>query len=126
MERLTWVECPRDAMQGYPTVFATEDKIEYLRRLLPVGFDYLDVASFVSPKAIPQMADSVEVLNALEPDKGDNKFLVIAANAQGIDRALAHPAVDVVGVPFSMSEQFQFRNTNRSQLQVLDEWTPAI
>lgn len=126
MERLIWVECPRDAMQGYPTVFATQDKITYLKRLLAVGFDYLDVASLVSPKAIPQMADSVEVLDALAPVKGANKFLVIAANAQGIDRAVAHSAVDVVGVPFSISEQFQRRNTNRSQLQVLDEWTPAI
>ena len=126
MERLTWIECPRDAMQGYPTVFATEDKIEYLRRLLPVGFDTLDIASFVSPKAIPQMADSAKVLDALAPDKGVNKFLVIAANAQGIERATAHPAVDVVGVPFSISEQFQRRNTNRSQIQVLDEWSPAI
>ena len=126
MERLIWVECPRDAMQGYPTVFATKDKIAYLKRLLPVGFDYLDVASFVSPKAIPQMADSDEVLDALAPEKGANKFLVIAANAQGIDRAVAHPAVDVVGVPFSISEQFQRRNTNRSQLQVLDDWTPAL
>ena len=126
MERLIWVECPRDAMQGYPTVFATKDKIAYLKRLLPVGFDYLDVASFVSPKAIPQMADSVGVLDALAPDKGANTFLVIAANAQGIDRAVAHPAVDVVGVPFSISEQFQLRNTNRSRLQVLDDWTPAL
>jgi len=126
MERLIWVECPRDAMQGYPTVFATQDKITYLKRLLAVGFDYLDVASLVSPKAIPQMADSVEVLDALAPVKGANKLLVIAANAQGIDRAVAHSAVDVVGVPFSISEQFQRRNTNRSQLQVLDEWTPAI
>lgn len=126
MERLIWVECPRDAVQGYPTVFATQDKITYLKRLLAVGFDYLDVASLVSPKAIPQMADSVEVLDALAPVKGANKFLVIAANAQGIDRAVAHSAVDVVGVPFSISEQFQRRNTNRSQLQVLDEWTPAI
>ena len=126
MERLIWVECPRDAMQGYPTVFATKDKIAYLKRLLPVGFDYLDVASFVSPKAIPQMADSAEVLDALAPDKGSNKFLVIAANPQGIDRAVEHPAVDVVGVPFSISEQFQLRNTNRSKLQVLDDWTPAL
>ena len=126
MERLIWVECPRDAMQGYPTVFATNDKIAYLKRLLPVGFDYLDVASFVSPKAIPQTADSVEVLDALAPDKGSNKFLVIAANPQGIDRAVEHPAVDVVGVPFSVSEQFQLRNTNRIQTQVLAEWTPAL
>lgn len=113
-------------MQGYPKVFGTQDKIDYLKRLLPVGFDYLDVASFVSPKAIPQMADSAEVLEALVPEKGGNKFLAIAANAQGIDRAVAHSAVDVVGVPFSVSTQFQRRNTNRSQSQVLDEWTPAI
>lgn len=113
-------------MQGYPKVFGTQEKIAYLKRLLPVGFDYLDVASFVSPKAIPQMADSVAVLDALLDEKGSNKFLAIAANPQGIDRAVQHPAVDVVGVPFSVSEQFQRRNTNRSQIQVLEEWTPAI
>lgn len=113
-------------MQGYPKVFGTQEKIAYLKRLLPVGFDYLDVASFVSPKAIPQMADSVAVLDALLDEKGSNKFLAIAANPQGIDRAVQHPAVDVVGVPFSVSEQFQRRNTNRSQVQVLEEWTPAI
>lgn len=126
MDRLTWVECPRDAMQGYPTVFRTEDKIAYLQRLLPVGFDYLDLASFVSPKAIPQMADSAAVLDALAPDKGANKFLVIAANGTGVDRALAHPAVDVVGVPLSVNTQFQQRNTNRSPQQSLDEWAPAL
>ncbi len=126
MERLTWVECPRDAMQGYPTVFRTEDKIAFLQRLLPVGFDYLDLASFVSPKAIPQMADSAAVLDALAPDKGANKFLVIAANGPGVDRALAHPAVDAVGVPLSISTQFQQRNTNRTPEQSLEEWTPAL
>ncbi len=126
MDRLTWVECPRDAMQGYPTLFRTEDKIAYLQRLLPVGFDYLDLASFVSPKAIPQMADSQAVLDALAPDKGINKFLVIAANGPGVERALAHSAVDAVGVPLSVSTQFQLRNTNRSPEQSLAEWAPAL
>jgi len=113
-------------MQGYATVFRTEDKIAYLRRLMAVGFDCLDLASFVSPKSIPQMVDSVQVLDALAPDKGLNKFLVIAANGQGIDAALAHEAVDAVGVPFSISEQFQIRNTKRSQEQALDDWSASV
>jgi hydroxymethylglutaryl-CoA lyase len=126
MEAITWIECPRDAMQGYATVFRTEDKIAYLRRLMAVGFDCLDLASFVSPKAIPQMVDSVQVLDALAPDKDLNKFLVIAANSQGIDAALAHAAVDAVGVPFSLSEQFQIRNTKRSQEHALDDWAASM
>ncbi|MSP65382.1 MAG: hydroxymethylglutaryl-CoA lyase [Flavobacteriaceae bacterium] len=126
MEAITWIECPRDAMQGYASVFRTEDKIAYLRRLMAVGFDYLDLASFVSPKAIPQMFDSVQVLDALAPDKGLNKFLVIAANSQGIDAALAHEAVDAVGVPFSISPKFQIRNTKRSQEYALDDWAASM
>jgi hydroxymethylglutaryl-CoA lyase len=126
MEAITWIECPRDAMQGYATVFRTEDKIAYLRRLMAVGFDCLDLASFVSPKSIPQMFDSVQVLDALAPDKGLNTFLVIAANSQGIDAALAHEAVDAVGVPFSLSEQFQIRNTKRSQEHALDDWSASM
>ena len=113
-------------MQGYASVFRTEDKIAYLRRLMAVGFDYLDLASFVSPKAIPQMFDSVQVLDALAPDKGLNKFLVIAANSQGIDAALAHEAVDAVGVPFSISPKFQIRNTKRSQDYALDDWAASM
>ena len=113
-------------MQGYASVFRTEDKIAYLSRLMAVGFDYLDLASFVSPKAIPQMFDSVQVLDALAPDKGLNKFLVIAANSQGIDAALAHEAVDAVGVPFSISPKFQIRNTKRSQDYALDDWAASM
>ena len=113
-------------MQGYASVFRTEDKIAYLRRLMAVGFDYLDLASFVSPKAIPQMFDSVQVLDALAPDKGLNKFFVIAANSQGIDAALAHEAVDAVGVPFSISPKFQIRNTKRSQDYALDDWAASM
>jgi hydroxymethylglutaryl-CoA lyase len=120
-ERLIWVECPRDAMQGYSTVFSTEDKVDYLKHLLTVGFDTLDIGSFVSPKAIPQMADTSSVLDALHPLKGTNRFLVIAANAKGVALAAQHPAVDVVGFPFSASEEFQQRNTNRTREQALSE-----
>ena len=120
-ERLIWVECPRDAMQGYSTVFSTEDKVDYLRHLLAVGFDTLDIGSFVSPKAIPQMADTQEVLHALAPHKGKNRFLVIAANPQGVQEATNHPLVDVVGFPFSASNTFQQRNTRRDQAQALYE-----
>ncbi|MGA0248381.1 MAG: hydroxymethylglutaryl-CoA lyase, partial [Schleiferiaceae bacterium] len=120
-ERLIWVECPRDAMQGYSTVFSTEDKVDYLKHLLTVGFDTLDIGSFVSPKAIPQMADTSAVLDALHPLKGTNRFLVIAANAKGVALAAQHPAVDVVGFPFSASEEFQQRNTNRTREQALSE-----
>jgi hydroxymethylglutaryl-CoA lyase len=120
-ERLIWVECPRDAMQGYSTVFSTEDKVDYLKHLLTVGFDTLDIGSFVSPKAIPQMADTSAVLDALHPLKGTNRFLVIAANAKGVAHAAKHPAVDVVGFPFSASEEFQQRNTNRTREQALAE-----
>jgi len=120
-EQLIWVECPRDAMQGYSTVFSTEDKVDYLKHLLTVGFDTLDIGSFVSPKAIPQMADTSAVLDALHPLKGTNRFLVIAANAKGVALAAQHPAVDVVGFPFSASEEFQQRNTNRTREQALSE-----
>ncbi|HAB36094.1 MAG TPA: hydroxymethylglutaryl-CoA lyase [Cryomorphaceae bacterium] len=122
-DRLIWVECPRDAMQGYPTVFKTEDKVEYLRHLLEVGYDTIDIGSFVSPKAIPQMADTANVLEALAPHKGQNRFLVIAANPQGVQQAAQHPLVDVVGFPFSASDTFQQRNTRRTQAQALEELT---
>lgn len=120
-ERLIWVECPRDAMQGYSTVFSTEDKVDYLRHLLDVGYDVLDIGSFVSPKAIPQMADTPTVLDALAPFKGNNRFLVIAANRQGVQAAAQNPHVDAVGYPFSASDTFQQRNTHRSQAQAMEE-----
>ena len=120
-ERLIWVECPRDAMQGYPQPFATDAKVEYLRHVLEVGYDVIDIGSFVSPKAIPQMADTEAVLEALAPQKGRNRFLVIAANHHGVRAAAANPHVDVVGYPFSASDTFQQRNTRRSQAQAMEE-----
>jgi len=108
-------------MQGFVRIFPTEAKVDYLRSLLPVGFDVIDIGSFVSPKAIPQMADTAEVLNQLAPEKGENQFLVICANSRGVEEAIQHDATDIIGFPFSLSEEFQQRNTKRGRVQALDE-----
>lgn len=111
---LSLVECPRDAMQGWPHFIPTEDKIIYLNALLEVGFDVLDFGSFVSAKAIPQLADTVEVLAGLNLDFTRTKLLAIVANTRGAEAAVAHQAISYLGFPFSISETFQQRNTNKS------------
>ena len=103
-------ECPRDAMQGWDTFVPTDLKVKYLNALLKVGFDVLDFGSFVSPKAIPQMADTAQVLDQLEPS--DTTLLAIVANERGALEACQHQRVDFLGFPFSVSEEFQRRNTN--------------
>ncbi|MFM1897798.1 MAG: hypothetical protein RL577_38 [Bacteroidota bacterium] len=113
--RLSYVECPRDAMQGIKHPIATLDKIELGKKLLTCGFDVLDCGSFVNPATIPQMADSVDVIQALSPIKGSCKLLVIVANLRGALRACSLPGVDYLGFPFSVSEEFQRRNTNSSR-----------
>jgi len=107
------IECPRDAMQGWKTFVPTQTKIEYLNRLLEVGFDTIDFGSFVSPKAIPQMADTKEVLGGIQ-DKGKTRLLAIVANLRGAEEACSYSAIDFLGYPFSVSETFQQRNTNSS------------
>lgn len=106
------VECPRDAMQGLKTFIPTQTKIDYLNALLKVGFHTLDFGSFVSPKAIPQMADTAEVLAGLQRDDTPTQLLAIIANERGAVDALQHEEIDVLGYPFSISETFQQRNTN--------------
>lgn len=106
------VECPRDAMQGIKDFIPTEVKIEYLNMLLKVGFDTLDFGSFVSPKAIPQMRDTVEVLQNLDLANTSTKLLAIVANLRGATEACEHEAIRYLGYPFSISETFQIRNTN--------------
>jgi hydroxymethylglutaryl-CoA lyase len=108
------VECPRDAMQGWPHIIPTERKIAYLNALLKVGFDTLDFGSFVSAKAIPQMADTAEVLSGLEWGDSATKLLAIVANYRGADEASAFDGVRCLGFPFSVSETFQWRNTNKT------------
>ena len=108
------VECPRDAMQGWSHFIPTEKKIEYLNALLQVGFDSLDFGSFVSPKAIPQMADTREVIEKIVPGKSKTRLLAIVGNTRGAETAALYPAIRDIGFPFSISETFQQRNTNSS------------
>jgi len=113
------VECPRDAMQGLHDFIPTELKAQYLNLLLQVGFDTLDFGSFVSPKAIPQMADTVQVLDNLDLSNTSTQLLAIVANLRGAQDAVKHKQIKFLGFPFSISETFQQRNTNASIQQSL-------
>ena len=108
------VECPRDAMQGWKIFIPTEKKIEYINALLRVGFDTIDFGSFVSPKAIPQMADTKDVIGQLSMVDSRSKLLAIVANVRGAEEAVVFDAITYLGFPFSISETFQQRNTNSS------------
>ncbi len=114
------IECPRDAMQGLKTFIPTDEKARYLNQLLQVGFDTLDFGSFVSPKAIPQMRDTAEVLSKLDLSEKKTKLLAIVANRRGANDALEHPKIDYLGYPFSISETFQLRNTNATIAESLE------
>lgn len=111
---IKFIECPRDAMQGLPILIPTEKKITYIQSLLDVGFDVIDVGSFVSPRVIPQMADTPEVLNGLDLSKTQSKLLAIVANTKGAIEACKFPQIDFLGYPFSISETFQSKNANSS------------
>lgn len=106
------IECPRDAMQGWDHFIPTTEKIRYINALLRVGFDAIDVGSFVSPKAIPQMADTKEVLKGIDLADTDSKLLTIVANTRGAEEAINFDQVKYLGFPFSISPTFQQRNTN--------------
>lgn len=120
MDTVTIIECPRDAMQGIQTFIPTPRKIEYINQLLQVGFDTIDFGSFVSAKAIPQMADTVEVLEGLDLSGARTKLLAIVANKRGAEEASVHDAITYLGFPLSISETFQRRNTNRSIAEALN------
>ena len=107
------IECPRDAMQGLHDFIPTDLKAKYINQLLKVGFDTIDFGSFVSPKAIPQMRDTAEVLSKLNLN-GTSKLLAIVANIRGVRDAVEFDEIDCLGYPLSLSETFQQRNTNRS------------
>ncbi|MGB3608435.1 MAG: hydroxymethylglutaryl-CoA lyase [Psychroserpens sp.] len=111
------IECPRDAMQGIKAFIPTEKKVQYIQSLLRVGFDTIDFGSFVSPKAIPQMIDTAEVLAQLDLNKTTSKLLAIIANTRGAIDACQHPEIDYLGYPFSISENFQMRNTHKTIAQ---------
>ncbi|HEX8504754.1 MAG TPA: hydroxymethylglutaryl-CoA lyase [Hymenobacter sp.] len=113
------IECPRDAMQGLPDFIPTATKTAYLNALLRVGFDTLDFGSFVSPKAIPQLRDTAEVLAGLNLAASKTKLLAIVANRRGAETAVQHPEITYLGFPLSVSETFQRRNTNQSTAEAL-------
>lgn len=114
MNKLKLIECPRDAMQGLHDFIPTDVKSNYINQLLKVGFDTIDFGSFVSPKAIPQMRDTAEVLSQLKLEDSSSKLLAIIANQRGADDAAQFDEITYLGYPFSVSETFQQRNTNAS------------
>jgi hydroxymethylglutaryl-CoA lyase len=114
------VECPRDAMQGWKHFIPTEQKINYINSLLLVGFDTIDFGSFVSPKAIPQMADTKLVLEGLDLSNSSSKLLAIVANLRGAEEAAAYDKIDYLGFPFSVSETFQQRNANSGIAEAME------
>ena len=111
------IECPRDAMQGIKQFIPTEKKAQYIQSLLRVGFDTIDFGSFVSPKAIPQMVDTAEVLSMLDLSNTTSKLLAIIANTRGAEDACKHAKINYLGYPFSISENFQMRNTHKTIAQ---------
>ncbi|TPE46395.1 hydroxymethylglutaryl-CoA lyase [Pontibacter mangrovi] len=115
------IECPRDAMQGIQAFIPTDVKAKYINQLLQVGFDTIDFGSFVSPKAIPQMRDTAEVLERLELEHSASKLLAIIANSRGAEDAAKYAQIDYLGFPLSVSETFQQRNTNKSIAQALQQ-----
>ena len=114
MEKVKIIECPRDAMQGIKEFIPTDKKVQYIQSLLRVGFDTIDFGSFVSAKAIPQMQDTAEVLAKLDLSQTQSKLLAIIANTQGAENASIHPEIQYLGFPFSISENFQMRNTHKT------------
>ena len=119
-EKVKIIECPRDAMQGIKTFIPTAQKVKYIQSLLGCGFDTIDVGSFVSPKAIPQMADTAEVLSQLDLSKTKSKLLGIVANVRGAEDAVVQEKIDFLGYPFSISENFQMRNTHKTIAESVD------
>ena len=117
MQDVKLIECPRDAMQGIKDWIPTHKKVEYIQSLLACGFDTIDFGSFVSPKAIPQMVDTTKVLSGLDLSSTTTKLLAIVANVRGAQAAVAHPEITYLGYPFSISENFQMRNTHKTIAQ---------
>ena len=114
-------ECPRDAMQGWPELIPTNKKIDYMNSLMDVGYDILDCGSFVNPRMVPQMADSGEVVDNIDKSRSNTKLSVVIANFRGAEKALEHEKIDYLGFPFSISETFQHRNTNKSREEAFTE-----
>ena len=119
-EKIKIIECPRDAMQGIKDFIPTDEKVQYIQSLLRIGFDTIDFGSFVSPKAIPQMVDTAKVLSKLDLSITTSKLLAIIANVRGAIDASKHEEIQYLGYPFSISENFQMRNTHKTIAQSVE------
>ena len=119
MEKLKLIECPRDAMQGIQKLIPTHQKVKYINALLRVGFETIDFGSFVSEKSIPQLSDTKEVLKKLDLSNTKSKLLAIIANLRGAEEASVFDEITFLGFPFSVSEEFQKRNTNATMEEAL-------
>lgn len=126
MESIKIIECPRDAMQGIKPFIPTDKKVAYIQALLRVGFDSIDFGSFVSPKAIPQMVDTAAVLDQLDLSQTTSKLLAIIANTRGAELASQHKEIQYLGFPFSISENFQMRNTHKTIAESLVTLTEIL
>jgi hydroxymethylglutaryl-CoA lyase len=126
MNEVKIIECPRDAMQGIKEFIPTETKLQYIQFLLSVGFDTLDFGSFVSPKSVPQMRDTAEIIEQLDLSDTKTKLLAIIANVRGAEEASKHKNISYFGYPFSISEIFQMRNVNRTIDQSLKDLEKII
>jgi len=126
MSLIKVVECPRDAMQGIKNWIPTKDKISYIQSILSVGFDIVDFGSFVSPRAVPQMKDTHYVIENLDLSLTKSKLLAIVANLRGAKDACSYSQISYLGYPFSISENFQMRNTNKSIEESISELSKII
>jgi hydroxymethylglutaryl-CoA lyase len=120
MQNVKIIECPRDAMQGVRDWIPTKEKAQFIQSLLDCGFDTIDFGSFVSPKAIPQMKDTSELLSLLDVSNTESQLLAIVANIRGAQDAVMHNEIDYLGYPFSISENFQMRNTHKTIAQSIE------
>ena len=120
MQNVKIIECPRDAMQGVRDWIPTKEKAQFIQSLLDCGFDTIDFGSFVSPKAIPQMKDTSELLSLLDVSNTESQLLAIVANIRGAQDAVMHNEIDYLGYPFSISENFQMRNTHNTIAQSIE------
>ena len=114
MRKIKLIECPRDALQGYSRFVNTDKKINYINSLLKIGFYAIDCGSFVSNKMVPQMSDTPQVIKSLIKEESKTKVIVIIANERGALEASNYEQIDILGYPFSISENFQIRNTNKT------------
>ena len=114
MPQVKIIECPRDAMQGIKKWIPSRDKLSYIQSVLSVGFDIVDFGSFVSPTSIPQMKDTQFIIENIDLSSTNSKLLAIVANERGALDACKYPSISFLGYPFSISETFQMRNTNKS------------